>query len=529
MRHAVLAMLAVGLALVLAASLELGSLERSGPFRTDLELAGGIPATLYLPQPADPAGPWLPSPPPADARPAALVLLHGFSSDRVMMSTLARRLATSGYAVLAPDLHGHGANRNPFPAGTGRTDAHFDDVAAAVSFLRTSPYVDGSRLVVMGHSMGATAALDFATRDSGIDGVVAISGGRVLTGPFPPPNALWIWAAGDPESLRAGAFALARQVAGDASLALGATHGEIANGRGVRAVEIPDTDHLSVIFSSAAAREIVAWLDGIFGVPPRAELTLDEPRLPALGLALLGFVLCLPGVGWLSGRLARRLPERAGVGGLAGLAAIAVALGVTLPLLAVGAPLGFVSLEVGDPIGSLLFAAGLAALASLAAAGWLSSGMRPIGAGFVVELRAALAPGLAGFAAIYLLSLPIGAVGHRMVPTPERAVAAVALAALVLPYFLAKELLVRRGGVVLAAALGLGARALLVGALILGVSTGVLPPVVGLMVPLFVPFAVAVEIVATAVYATSRNLLVVSVLETAWFAWIIAALMPIRA
>jgi len=528
MRQAVLALLAIGLALVLAGSLELGTLERSGPFRADLELAGGIPATLYLPQPADPAGPWLP-PPRDDTRPAAVVLLHGFSADRVMMSTLARRLAVAGYAVLALDLHGHGANRNPFPAGTGRTDAHFDDVAAAVSFLRTSPHVDGSRLVVVGHSMGATAALDFATRDSGLDGVVAISGGRVLTGPFPPPNALWIWAARDPEPLRTGALALAREVSLDPSLVSGETRGELAHGRGVRALEVPGTDHLSILFSSAAAREIVTWLDGIFGASPRAGLVLAEPRLAALGLALFGFVLALPGVGWIAGLLARPLPGRSARGGLTGLVALAGALAVALPLLAVGSPLGFVSLEVGDLVGSLLFAAGLAALASLAVLGWLSSGVRPIAAGFVLELRAAFAPGLAGFAAIYLLSLPIGVVGHRLVPTPERALAAVTLAALVLPYFLAQELMLRRGGVLLAAALGLCARLLLVGALVLGVATSVLPGVIGLMVPLFVALAVAVEIVATAVYASSRNLLVVAVIESAWLAWIIAATMPIRA
>lgn len=529
MRHVALALLAVGLAVVLGASLQLGALERGGPFHADLELAGGIPATLYLPQAADSDGPWLPPPPPPGERPAVVVLLHGFSSDRVMMSTLARRIAASGYAVLALDLHGHGANRNPFAAGTGRTDAHFDDVAAAVSFLRTSPHVDGSRLVVMGHSMGATTALDFATRDSAIDGVVAISGGRVLTGPFVPPNALLIWAAGDPPALRAGALALARGIAGDEALAPGATVGELANGHGVRAVEVPGTDHLTVLYSIAAAREIVAWLDAIFATPPRAALSLDEPRLPALGLALLGFVLALPGVGWAVGRLARRLPERPVRGGLAGLGVVALALGVALPLLAVGSPLGFVSLEIGDPIGSLLFVAGLVALAALGLQGWLSTGARPIGAGLGPELRASLAPGFAGFAAIYLLSLPIGVVGHRLVPTPERAVAAVVLFALLLPFFVAQELLVRRGGPPVAAALGLGARVLFVAAVFLGLQARVLPPVVGLMIPLLVLLAVAIELVATVAYATSRNPLVIAVLETAWLAWLIAALMPIRA
>lgn len=530
MRHVVLALLALGLALVLAGAVWLGALERSGVPHADLELAGRIPATLYLPGASDGGGGGarLPAPPPPHERPAAVALIHGLFLDRVAMSTLARRLAATGYAVLALDLHGHGANRNPFPAGSGRTDAHFEDVAAAVSFLRTSPYVDGSRIVLVGHSMGAGAALDFASRDSAIDGVVTISGGGLITGPFPPPNLLLLFAAGDPPALRAGVLALARSLVGDETLALGETRGDVAHGRGIRAVEIPGADHLSVIFSSDATREIVAWLDGIFSDPARGAVVLDEPRLPALGVALLGLVLALPGIGWAVGRMARRVSERPGRGGLVGLAALALALGASLALLAAGAPVGFVSLEVGDAIVSLLFAAGVAVLVALATRGRLSPDARLAGAGLGLELRAALAPGLAGLAGIYLLSLPIGVAVHRLVPTPERAAAAVLSGALLLPFFLAQELLVRRGSVPLAAALGLGARALFVGALLLGVHLSVLPRVVGLMLPLLVALAIGLEIVATAVYATSRNWLVIALLESVWLGGVMAALMPIR-
>lgn len=529
MRYVALGLLVVGPAIALASALQLGRLERGGPYHVDLELAGGVPATFYLPGEPDEPDPRLMSPPPPDARPPAVVLLHGFSADRVMMSTLARRLAANGYAVLAPDLHGHGANRSPFPSGVGRSDAHFDDIAAAVSFLRSSPYVDGSRLVVMGHSMGAGAALDFASRDSALDGVVAISGSRMPTGPFSPPNVLVLWAEKDSADLRASAAELARRIAGGAALALGATHGDLAQGRGVRAVEIPGADHLTVIFSAAATREILAWLDAIFGTPRRAALALEEPRLPVLGVALVGLLLSLPGVGWIAGRFARALPERPTRGALQGLAGLALALGCALPFLAVGMPIGFVPLEAGDAIGSLLFAAGALALAVLAARGRLAAGTASIGSGIASELRAALAPGLAAFACVYLLSLPIGVVGHRLVPTPERAAIVALLFALVLPYFVAQEVLVRRGGPLAAGILGLAARALLVLALVVGVRAGMVPRAVGIMIPLFVALSLAIELAATAIYATSRNLLVVAVLESAWIAWVIAALMPTRA
>jgi dipeptidyl aminopeptidase/acylaminoacyl peptidase len=45
-----------------------------------------------------------------------------------------------------------------------------EDVKNAVEFLRQSSLVDGSRIVVMGHSMGAGATLDYATHDASLKG-----------------------------------------------------------------------------------------------------------------------------------------------------------------------------------------------------------------------------------------------------------------------------------------------------------------------------------------------------------------------
>ena len=124
---------------------------------------------------------------------AAVVLIHGFTGDRVLMSGLARRLAENGYAVLAIDVNGHGENRNPFNGGTAESDSLRSNVKTAVDYLRDNELVDGSRIVVMGHSMGAGAALDYATHDASVKGAVMISGGWAL-GPEHPKNALFIFA-----------------------------------------------------------------------------------------------------------------------------------------------------------------------------------------------------------------------------------------------------------------------------------------------------------------------------------------------
>src|SRR5262245_18413204 len=173
---------AVAFAAFLLATAWLGRPERDGPAHGDLVLAGGVPATLSLPTASGPAA--FLDPPPRGARPPAVVLMHGYSGDRLSLSSLARRLAASGYAVLAIDARGHGENRNPMRRGFVRSDVFYEDFAAAIDYLRLSPFVDGQRLAVMGHSTGAGPALDFATRDSGLDAAVLISGGRRLDGPY---------------------------------------------------------------------------------------------------------------------------------------------------------------------------------------------------------------------------------------------------------------------------------------------------------------------------------------------------------
>jgi pimeloyl-ACP methyl ester carboxylesterase len=127
----------------------------------------------------------------------AVVLVHGFSSDRVNSSALARPIAQNGYGVLAIDVRGHGENRNSFLESTS-DDGLREDVKNAVEFLRNSNLVDGSRIVVMGHSMGAGATLDYATHDPSIKGSVMISGGFNLDRPERPRNTLFIFAQNDP-------------------------------------------------------------------------------------------------------------------------------------------------------------------------------------------------------------------------------------------------------------------------------------------------------------------------------------------
>ncbi|MGH7248363.1 MAG: alpha/beta hydrolase, partial [Pseudomonadota bacterium] len=239
------------------------SMQAGGPPHMEVEISGGIPGTLYLPGSGNPF--YAIQPPPPDKRRPAVLLVHGFSSDRALMSVLARRIARNGYAVLTIDLRGHGQNRNPFPRDFGAAAGLRQDLTAAVNFLRSSSYVDGSQIVVMGHSMGAGAALDYAAHDPNLKGSVMISGGFRLEGPVHPRNALFIFAQNDPGFIQDSSKEIAAVLAGSSPFELGKIYGDAAQGTAVEAVRVPGVNHITITRSAAAATAILGWLGNTLG------------------------------------------------------------------------------------------------------------------------------------------------------------------------------------------------------------------------------------------------------------------------
>jgi dienelactone hydrolase len=514
---------ALALGAFLLAAAWLGRLERGGPAHGDLLLAGGVPATLYLPGEATGSGfAVFLDPPPRDERPPAIVLMHGFGADRLSVSGLARRLAASGYAVLAIDARGHGENRNPLRRGFVRADVFQEDLAAAVDFLRASRFVDGTRLVVMGHSMGAGAALDFATRDSGIDAAVLISGGWRLDGPYAPPNALFLVAAGDPAGIRDRAAELVARLAGVEGAEPGRTYGSVAAGTAVRLAVLEGASHASILWSDEALRAMLAWLDAVFGVERPPGPPARDARVPALLALALCFPLVLPGVGLLVAWLAPPRDPLPPAGRARGLAALAAVFAATMPLLATGTPAAILSVEVFDAVVAQLALSGVALLLWIR---WREPGLL---AAALRDPGPALLAAAVGVLAVFVLMQPFGVVVHRMTLTPERMSVFAMAAAGLLPFALAFACLLRRGPPLGACLFALAGRALVLGLLVAGVATGVLGFVVLLLLPALCVVFALIEILAAFAYARSRNLLAIALLDAGWLAVVAAAAMPVR-
>ncbi len=509
----------IGLAvLFILAIARLARLENGGPSHVFIMLPGQEPATMYMPGPARQF--YMEPPKPAAERPPAVVLIHGFMADRKLMSVLARRLAENGYAVLAIDVNGHGENSNPFGGGVGEPGSLRENVKRAVDYLRSSPFVDGSRIVVMGHSMGAGAALDYATHDPNLKGAVMISGGWQL-GPERPKDALFIFAERDPDMIQEASPALASSLAGAAQFELGKTYGDFAQGSAVEALRVPGVDHITIVYSAAAATTIVRWLDSTFGITRTAVIEVADARTGATGFALLVFVIILVPMGRVCGSMvAYWASERPGPSGWIGLLILGGALIAAMPL-ATANPAAFVPVVVGDIQLSWFTVAGLIMVGVLALSHTLDWYRIREGAG------AAIFAATGGFAAAYVCQVAMTAAFHHLSLSPERLMVMAMASVLLFPFWMGFELLVRRGGAAISTVWAALGRILIVVLIVVGVSLEMLPFFLMLILPIIALNFVMIEIFSASAYSASRNLTLIAIFETLWFAWLIAASSPI--
>ncbi|HEY0845063.1 MAG TPA: alpha/beta fold hydrolase [Noviherbaspirillum sp.] len=101
----------------------------------------------------------------------AILVMHGWGGNAGMMLPLAPALHWAGFHVLLVDARCHGVSDEDDFTSLPR---FAEDIEAGLRWLRQQPGVDGERLAVLGHSVGAGAALLCAARDPSLAAVISI-------------------------------------------------------------------------------------------------------------------------------------------------------------------------------------------------------------------------------------------------------------------------------------------------------------------------------------------------------------------
>jgi pimeloyl-ACP methyl ester carboxylesterase len=115
---------------------------------------------------------------------AAIILLHGFGSNRLEMKSRADILARHGYGVLLYDLRGHGESGGDERA-FGWQDV--EDVKTALEFLSKRNGVDPNRIGILGFSIGGQIAIRATAENEQIQAIIADDPGFVTVDDAPRP------------------------------------------------------------------------------------------------------------------------------------------------------------------------------------------------------------------------------------------------------------------------------------------------------------------------------------------------------
>ena len=116
---------------------------------------------------------WLVMPLQAAAQPVpAVLVMHGWGANAAMMWPVVPPLHAAGFAVLLLDARCHGRSDDEAFTSMPR---FAEDIAAGLAWLRSQPGIAGDRLALLGHSVGAAAALLHAARHADVCAVVSLS------------------------------------------------------------------------------------------------------------------------------------------------------------------------------------------------------------------------------------------------------------------------------------------------------------------------------------------------------------------
>lgn len=215
------------------------------------------------------------------ARAPAAVLCQPVNSPPESARLLALELVGEGFVVLTFDWRGRVPGENRQLLRTGAREALRSDAVAAVNYLRGLAGVNPEHVVIAGHSVGGTLAIEAAADDPRIAGVASI-GMEADVAPDRPRNLLWALGLYDEFRVLNRMRDVFQSSAATSSME-NTTVGDFARGTARRLGVSPTADHFTELQDREIHREVLKWFRRAVGLR-------DQPRrlwMEARGLLLL--------------------------------------------------------------------------------------------------------------------------------------------------------------------------------------------------------------------------------------------------
>ena len=211
----------------------------------------------------------------------AVLLFHGISANKKIMSYLARGFAEQGLCVYVPDLPGHGRTQGPFSPARAEQCGE-----ALLRELLARGMIGANRTILAGHSMGGAIAERIAARVP-VAGLIAIS-------PAPMRAAHGLTAEKllfrDPPELPSHSLVMVGWLEFESMRRNAADLVVARNDATTSYLEIRGATHVSILFSSAAMRSSQGWAACVLNLPPTAALPSHRPLIGALA-GFMGIML----------------------------------------------------------------------------------------------------------------------------------------------------------------------------------------------------------------------------------------------
>jgi len=112
----------------------------------------------------------------------SIILIHMLKKDKTEWTPMAQWLQQEGYAVIVPDLRGHGQSTgNLKQFNTQDFNSMKYDIAAIKSVLENNG-ADATRIAIVGASIGANIAYNYAVNDKDVKTMILLSPGKDYRG-----------------------------------------------------------------------------------------------------------------------------------------------------------------------------------------------------------------------------------------------------------------------------------------------------------------------------------------------------------